>query len=109
MTFLDLFRKYEKDIENMHFEDIDEFKKFADKEEVIYSEGELERAWAHLALGNVAEDNSLDDDALVAVAGGKGNKSSPVQVTNVYYNVTYNIVDTGGGSVNGDVNFKQKT
>ncbi len=112
MTFSDLFRKYEKDIEDMHFEDIDEFKEFADKEGVVYSEGELEQAWAHLALRNVYEDKSLDDDALMAVAGGKGGKSSPPQppppapVINVTYNT--NIVNTGGGSINGDVNFKQK-
>ena len=115
MTFAALFRKYEKDIENMHFESIDEFKKIADKEGVVYSQGELEQAWAHLALWNVAEDKSLDDDALMAVAGGKGGGTNsapapPAPQINVNYNggYTVNIVNTEGGHVNGDVNFKQK-
>ncbi len=116
MTFAALFRKYEKDIENMNFKNIDQLKKFADKEGVVYSQGELEQAWAHMALGNVAEDRSLDDDALMAVAGGKGGGTKsgpqppPVPQINVNYNGDYtvNIVNTEGGAVNGDVNFKQK-
>ena len=115
MTFVALFRKYEKDIENINFKNIDEFKEFADKEGAVYSQGELEQAWAHMALGNVAEDKSLDDDALMAVAGGKGESSPPpppppVPQIHVNYNGDYtvNIVNTEGGTVNGDVNFKQK-
>lgn len=113
MNFSDLFGKYEKDIEDMNFENMDEFEKFVDKEGVVYSQGELEQAWAHLMLRNVYEDDSLDDDALVAVAGGKGNESPPppppppAPQINVTYNT--NIVNTGGGSINGDINFNKKS
>ena len=115
MNFSDLFVKYEKDIEDMNFENMDEFKKFVDKEGVVYSQGELEQAWAHLMLRNVYEDDSLDDDALVTVAGGKGEVPSsppppprpPAPQINISYNT--NIVHTGGGSINGDINFNKKS
>lgn len=114
MTMEELFRKYEKDIENMNFENMDEFKKFVDKEGVLYSQGELEQAWAHISLRNVYEDNSLDDDALMAVAGGKDESSPPppppppAPQININYNGSYTEINTGGGAINGDVNLNQK-
>ena len=70
MTFKEYLDKNEKSLQNMKFENIDEFKKFADKEKISYSEGELKQAWGFIKGQSPAKDGSLDDDALDAVAGG---------------------------------------
>ena len=119
MTFKEYLEKNEKAIENMHVENIDELKKIADKEGVVYSQGELKQAWAHMTLRNVYEDKSLDDDALDAVSGGKSSTSTSTQTTATTtttttttttddhsdHSATTKSVNTGGGSIYGDINF----
>ena len=119
MTFKEYLEKNQEAIENINFENVDELKKFADKEKIVYSDEELEQAWSHIKSQNVSEDDALDDDALDDVSGGKSIKKTTTKfetttTTNTTttttddhsdHSTTTKWVDTGGGSIYGDVNF----
>ena len=119
MTFKEYLEKNEKAIENMDFENIDELKKFADKEKIVYSDEELKQAWSHIKSQNVSDDDALDDDALDAVSGGKSSTSTSTQTTTTTtttttktttddhsdHSTTTKWVHTGGGDINGDITF----
>lgn len=115
MTFKEYLEKNAKIIENMRFEKIDDLKKFADKEKIVYSDKELKQAWSYVNGQNVSEDGALDDDALDAVAGGKSSTKTTTVITTTTtttttddhsdHSTTTKWVNTNGGSIYGGVNF----
>ncbi len=117
MTFKEYLEKNEKAIKNMHVENIDELKKFADKEKIVYSDEELKQAWSHIKNQNASGNGALDEDVLNAVAGGglfssskKTTTTNINDITNITddhsdHSTTIKWVDTGGGSIYGGVNF----
>lgn len=112
MTFKEYLDKNENAVENMDFEGIDELKKFADKEKIVYSEGELKQAWGYIKCQSASEDGEeLDDDALDAVAGGKGDtyiyqNNNCGNQTGCNTTINDNSNNTSIGKVNGNTNIK---
>ena len=117
MTFKEYLEKNAKIIENMHFEKIDDLKKFADTEKIVYSDEELKQAWSYVNGQNASGNGALDDDALNSVAGGGflsyDSKTETTNITNTTTNnddhsdnsTTIKWVNTNGGSIYGGVNF----
>ena len=113
MTFKEYLEKNEEAIENMNFENVDELKKFADKEKIVYSDEELKQAWSHIKSQNVAGNGALDDDALDDVSGGKNTTKTTTKVETTTtttddhsdHSTTTKSVNTGGGSIYGDITF----
>ena len=72
MTFKEYLEKNKYVVDNMVCESIDELKKIANEQNIIYSEEELHQAWEYIKRRNASEESDeLDDDALSSVAGGK--------------------------------------
>ena len=69
---IDEFLKNEKNLDQAEkCKDINEFKKFVDKNNVFYfTEEQLKKAWNYVRACSPSQDGSLDDDALDVVAGG---------------------------------------
>ena len=69
---IDEFLKNEKNLDQAaECKDIDEFKKFIDKNNVFYfTEEQLKKAWNYVRACFPGQDGSLDDNALEVVAGG---------------------------------------
>ena len=69
---IDEFLKDEKNLDQAaKCKDINEFKKFIDKNDVFYfTEEQLKKAWNYVRACSPSQDGSLDDDALEVVSGG---------------------------------------